>query len=190
MDGIYAAKEAVNDSALLGTCPLIVKGIVEVVDTLRERIAVLDEAIEKAFAGHEDAWLFSHLPGAGPALMPRLLVAFGTNRERWENASALQSFSGIAPVTVSSGNSEWVHRRFACPKFVRQTFHEFAGHSIQRSVWARANYDQQIGKGKSTTPSSALWRSSGSASCSAAGKTVPPMTRQSTCRRWRSIVLH
>jgi len=31
----------------------------------------------------------------------------------------------------------------ACPKFVRQTFHEFAASSIQQSKWARAFYEHQ-----------------------------------------------
>ena len=34
-----------------------------------------------------------------------------------------------------------MHLRFICPKFLRQTFHEFAGCSIQQSEWARAYYD-------------------------------------------------
>ena len=60
----------------------------------------------------------------------------------------MECYSGIAPVTEASGQSEWVHFRWACPKFLRQTFHEFAGHSIAKSEWARAFYDLQIGKGK------------------------------------------
>lgn len=37
--------------------------------------------------------------------------------------------------------------RWACPKFLRQTFHEWAGHSIAHSEWARAYYHQQLAKG-------------------------------------------
>src|ERR1017187_2881743 len=37
----------------------------------------------------------------------------------------------------------------ACPKFVRQTFHEVALHSIGFSEWARAYYDEQRARGKS-----------------------------------------
>jgi transposase len=148
LDAIYQATPAVDDAALLQTSPLIVTGIVKLIETLREQITVLDQQIEKQTAIHEDVSVFANLPGAGKVLLPRLIVAFGTNRDRWENAAALESFSGIAPVTASSGNSRWVHFRFACPKFVRQTFHEFATHSIHRSVWARAYYDQQIEKGK------------------------------------------
>ena len=54
---------------------------------------------------------------------------------------------GIAPVTERSGKSLWVHHRLACPKFVKQTFHEFADQSIRFSRWARAYYDQQRARG-------------------------------------------
>src|SRR3954452_5470019 len=77
--------------------------------------------------------LFASLRGAGAVLAPRLIVAFGTRRDRYQDAYAVQCYSGIAPVTESSGKNKWVHFRFACPKFLRQTFHEFAGSSIQWS---------------------------------------------------------
>jgi len=55
--------------------------------------------------------------------------------------------SGIAPVTKRSGKSCVVHRRWACPKFLRQTFHEFAAHSIPQCSWAKAYYDLQRDRG-------------------------------------------
>ena len=58
------------------------------------------------------------------------MVALGTQRDRYSSASDLQSFSGIAPVKEASGNTKWVHFRWACPKFLRQTFHEWAACSI------------------------------------------------------------
>ena len=99
-------------------------------------------------AEHPDAEIFTRLPGAGDALAPRLLVAFGTDRQRIGSARAVQDYSGIAPVTKRSGKSTTVQRRFACPKFLRQTFHEFAGHSIASSPWAKAYYDLQRARGK------------------------------------------
>ena len=39
--------------------------------------------------------------------------------------------------------------RWACPKFVRQTFHEWAACSIPFCGWAKEYYDQQRSKGKS-----------------------------------------
>jgi hypothetical protein len=49
---------------------------------------------------------------------------------------------------ASSGKSRWVHFRFACPKFLRQSFHEWASLSITKSDWARAYYQQQRARGK------------------------------------------
>jgi MacB-like protein/transposase IS116/IS110/IS902 family protein len=69
---------------------------------------------------------------------PRLLAAFGADRERYRSAEEMQCFSGIAPVTKRSGKTTFVQRRLACPNFVRQSFHEFAKSSICRSSWARA----------------------------------------------------
>jgi len=44
--------------------------------------------------------------GAGPSLAPRLLVAFGEQRERFTSAAEMQKYSGVAPVTERSGRSE------------------------------------------------------------------------------------
>ena len=108
-----------------------------------------DEEIELLARQHPDFAIFDSLPGAGPVLTPRLIAAFGTQRDRYRNASELQSYSGIAPVLASSGKQYWVHWRWACPKFLRQTFHEWAVHSIASCVWAKAYYQQQRDKGKS-----------------------------------------
>lgn len=94
-----------------------------------------------------DYALFSKLPGAGPSLAPRLLVAFGEQRERFANASELQRYSGVAPVTERSGKKCWVHWRWQCPTFLRQTFVEWAGQTINKSAWAGAYYYHQRAKG-------------------------------------------
>src|SRR5262249_5835675 len=70
-----------------------------------------------------------------------------SQRDRYSCADELQTYSGIAPVTARSGKRKWVHFRWACPKFVRHSFHELAGHSITQSVWARAYYQQQRDRG-------------------------------------------
>jgi Transposase IS116/IS110/IS902 family len=61
----------------------------------------------------------------------------------------LQKYSGIAPVTQRSGKKCWVHWRWQCPKFLRQTFVEWAGQTINKSFWAGAFYRQQRAKGSS-----------------------------------------
>ena len=60
-----------------------------------------------------------------------------------------KALSGIAPVTEKSGEGIWIHWRLACSKFLKQTFHEFAGCSILQSDWARACYDELRKRGKS-----------------------------------------
>ena len=67
----------------------------------------------------------------GRVMAPRLLAAMGTQRDRYRNANELQTFSGIAPVMERSGQKKWVHSRWRCPKFLRQSFHEWAGHTIR-----------------------------------------------------------
>jgi len=55
-----------------------------------------------------------------------LLVAFGEQRERFANAAKLQRYAGIAPVTKRSGQTTWIHWRWQCSTFLRQTFVEWA----------------------------------------------------------------
>ena len=56
--------------------------------------------------------------------------------------------AGIAPVVERSGQKSWTHWRYSCPKFLRQTFVEWAGQSVRFSYWANAFYRAQIEKGK------------------------------------------
>jgi hypothetical protein len=49
-------------------------------------------------ADHPDRALFRSLPGAGAALVPRMIVAFGTQRDRYQSGYEMQCYSGIAPV--------------------------------------------------------------------------------------------
>jgi transposase len=140
-DAIRQAVPATTDEAVLGAEAMAAHCFIKLIATLRANIAELDEQIAKAFAAHAERALLDGLPGAAAVLSPRLLVAFGTDRERFATADEVERYSGIAPVRVASGQSEWIHFRWACPKFLRQTFHEFAGHSIAKSEWARAYYD-------------------------------------------------
>lgn len=119
-----------------------------VIHTLNPLIEQYDRKIQTVFHDHPEAPLFGGVPGAGPALAPRLLVAFGTDRFRYEAAGNVQSFSGIAPVTRQSGKTRVVYARCACPKFLRQTFHEFARLSVAQCQWARNYVDYYTGQGK------------------------------------------
>jgi transposase len=110
-------------------------------------IECFDSQIEGVAQALPDYALFRALPGAGPTYAPRLLAAFGEQRERYRSAATMQKYAGIAPVTERSGKKCWVHWRLQCPKFLRQTFIEWAAETIPRSFWAGAYYRSQRNKG-------------------------------------------
>ena len=144
---IAAGVPLTEDPAILETAPLATNAIAAQLDAIRAGVEKFDAEIEKVFAEHEDHAIFASLPGAGPNFGARLAAAFGTDRSRYADAAGAQKFLGVAPVTVQSGNSKRVHRRFACPKFHRQTLIEWAGQTVTKSTWARAYYLQQRAKG-------------------------------------------
>src|SRR5246127_5761217 len=124
--GIRQAIPAIRDRAVIEAKSAVVKVSAQVIRSLVRGIADLDCKIEEAAAAHPDFFIFESLPGAGAVLAPRLLAAFGSQRERYASAEEVQTYSGIAPVMKRSGKKKWVHFRWACPKFVRQSFHEWA----------------------------------------------------------------
>lgn len=146
---IGAAVALTNDPAIVETSALNVQMLARQIDALRSSIGRYDKEIATRFGKHPDAHLFESLPGSGAAMAPRLLSAFGSKRDRFQAASEVQEYSGIAPVTRRSGKQCQTTWRWGAPKFVRQSFHEFARLSIQHSSWARAYYELQRERGKS-----------------------------------------
>jgi transposase len=147
---IAAIKVAVpltNDSAIITVYQSLTLALVDQLRATLKAIDGFDKQIAAIAPTLPDYALFSALPGAGAALAPRLLVAFGEQRERFHAASELQRYSGVAPVTERSGKKCWVHWRWQCSTFLRQTMVEWAAQTINRSFWAGAYYRQQRGKG-------------------------------------------
>jgi transposase len=142
-DLIRQAVPLTDEAAIVEPFVLRVQLTCRQLDLVREAIATFDEQIAAVFAAHPDRAIFQSLPGAGPVLAPRLLSAMGADRDRYQRASQLQCFTGVAPVTKQSGNKRHVHRRYRCPLFQRQSFHEYAKESVLHCRWAAAFYLQQ-----------------------------------------------
>jgi len=142
------AQPLTSDPAIVESGRRLAQMHAQAIQTLNPVIADYDSRIEELFHSHSEFSLFNDLPGAGPAMAPRLLAFFGTDRSRYAKANNVQSFCGIAPVTRSSGATRGIYMRRACPKFARQTFHEFARLSLARSQWARNYVDYYKAKGK------------------------------------------
>jgi transposase len=146
---IRGAVTATHDSAVITASSSAALALVRILRELRNAISSYDSQIEKLAQAHPDFVIFDSFPGAGAAMAPRLIAAFGTCRDRYRTAHEIQCYSGIAPVVESSGKQRWVHYRWSCPKFLRQTFHEWALHSMASSAWAKDYYKEQRAKGKS-----------------------------------------
>jgi len=126
VQAIKNATPLTTDEGIIMPKRLLVEVLLSQLRAVRQGIERFDEVIAERAHHHPDFALFAALPGAGAVFAPRLLVAFGELRERYADAAALQKYSGIAPVTKRSGNACWVHRRYQCPKFLRQTFVEWS----------------------------------------------------------------
>jgi transposase len=148
LDQIRRARPLTQDPAAVLSGSMMVVVLVEQVRPLLGAIERFDQQIAAIFRKHPDRSLFECLPGAGQVLAPRLLAAFGTDRDRFQTAQQVQQLSGIAPVTEQSGKQRWVHWRWACSKFLRQSFQEFADHSRKWCPWAKAFYQQLRRLGK------------------------------------------
>lgn len=138
---------ATTDGSLIDPLVIRARTLAGQLVSLEKGIAELEREIAKAMNKHPDAKLFTNLPGAGAALAPRLLAAMGSDRERFADAGELGSYSGILPVTRQSGKTKHVSRRRACPKYIRQTFHEFADGARKFSAWSGAFYRLQRSRG-------------------------------------------
>jgi transposase len=137
-----------RDDAIVVPAQTLTHALITMLKVVLHQLSDFNAKIATLFATLPDADLFSNLPGAGPNLAPRLLVAFGAERNRFSSAQAFMSYVGIAPVKEESGKKRWVHWRWSCPIFLRQTFVEWVNQSRRFSPWAQAFYQQQKRAGK------------------------------------------
>ena len=149
LSAVEQARALTQDSAIITPARMMVQALAALIKTLTQAIHQMDQAIAQLMEQHPDGALFASLPGAGPALAPRLLVAFGSDRNRFATALEVAQFYGVAPVKRASGKSQIIAMRFRCPKFARQSFHEHAALAVKCEPWAREYYQQLRGRGKS-----------------------------------------
>ncbi len=122
----------------------LVKQLVVVI----QEIAGYDAAIRPLFLRHPDQEIWSSLPRAGKRLAPRLLAEWGEDRNRYADATSVQTLAGTAPVPFQSGNYAKAHKRFACVKPLRNVLHQFAWQSTRQEAWALAYYQRKRAEGK------------------------------------------
>lgn len=148
VESIKASSALTTDQAVIQSSRLMARALASQMKTTSEAIKGFDQEIEALCRSHQDYEIFASLPGAGEVYAARPLAAFGSDRERFASGDELARMTGIAPVMERSGQRVWVRWRYFCPKFMRQSFHEYAGESIRHSFWAKAYYESQLAGGK------------------------------------------
>jgi transposase len=148
IEQIGQAQPLTQDPALIAAGSAMVLALVVLVRDLIGCLQQWQQEISQLFAQHPDQTVFASFPAAGPVFAPRLQAAFGSRRDRFASAQEVLQFSGVAPVTQRSGKSCQVHRRWARPKFLHQSFVEFAALSLPHCGWARALYQQLRARGQ------------------------------------------
>jgi transposase len=148
LQAIQQAVALTTEEAVVSVARLRLSLLVDQLRAFRKHIAILDAEIKNAFKRHPESALFRNLPGAGPALAPRLCVAFGTVRTLYPEPTSLQKLAGLAPVREKSGSQEWIHWRWQASRFLRQTFVEWAGQTVHYSAWAAVFYERMRAEGK------------------------------------------
>ena len=109
IEAIRVEQPLTTDPAVILPMRLLVESLLPQLRAASAAVNRFDDEIARLSSTLPDYELFRALPGAGPALAPRLLVAFGERRERFPDATALQKYAGVAPVTERSGNKSWIH---------------------------------------------------------------------------------
>lgn len=140
--------QLLHEDVLLRTSALRAIAISQQLVVLNAAIVDYQRKIKALLRTHASYRVVKSLP-CGDISRARILAALGDDHSRYQSASQIASMTGIAPLTEQSGKQRFVHSRWACSHFLRQTFHEFARVSVSRCAWDEAYYMQQIDNGKS-----------------------------------------
>jgi hypothetical protein len=96
---IHAIKSATpltTNEGVITPNALLVQALVSQLRVTLQAIEDFDKAIAQRTQSHPDFPLFDALPGAGAVFAPRLLVAFGEQRDRYTSADELQKYAAGA----------------------------------------------------------------------------------------------
>jgi transposase len=123
-------------------------GLVEQLRGVQKTLASFDAEIQALITSNSEIKRFDGLPGAGPIISGTLYVLFGEDRSRYHDASEVQSYVGVAPRTVQSGNYRAVGFRFGCHQGYRAILTRWAFSCLRRCQWAKRYYERKRKEGK------------------------------------------
>jgi transposase len=125
----------------------IVADLAAEVLSIKERLARLDEELERRFFSHPQAEILVSLPGMGPRLGAEFLVAVG-DLASFDSADHLAAYAGLVPVPRDSGKRTGNLRRMhGGNKVLKRVFYQSAFASL-RTAHSRVFYDRKRSEGK------------------------------------------
>ena len=89
-DAVRSAVPLTRDKAIIEPNAVYAQMLAGQIQALSNTIEQLEGDIAIAVAAHPDNKIFRALPGAGDALVPRLIAAFGSDRDRYDSAEDIQ----------------------------------------------------------------------------------------------------
>jgi transposase len=185
IERIKSAEPLTRDSAIIEASSLTAEMLAHQLKDLAPYIARYEKQIAQLFAQHPDRGLFDNLPGAGDQLAPRLLSAFGSDRDRFQSPLEAVTFFGIAPVTERSGKSSWIHFRWApAPNSSANPSTNLLATRCVSVIGPPPSMSSSGPEVKAIMLPCAHWPINGFVFCFAAGKLVNPMTHNFTLLPW------
>lgn len=121
--------------------------LLHVITTMNAQITQLQGEVEAVFRCHPDAEILTSLPGMGVILGARVLGEFGDDPHRYADARSRRNYSGMSPITRTSGTKRVVLARYARNKRLADALMQQALSAISSSPGARDYYDQHRARG-------------------------------------------
>lgn len=121
--------------------------LLHVIAVMNAQITQLQGEVEAVFRCHPDAEILTSLPGMGTILGARVLGEFGDDPTRYADARSRKNYSGMSPITRTSGTKRVVLARYARNKRLADALMQQALPALNASPGARGYYDHLRAKG-------------------------------------------
>ncbi|MGS0684972.1 IS110 family transposase [Nakamurella sp. GG22] len=121
--------------------------LVAILSELSRQVEALAEQVGAGFGRHPDVEIYLSQPGLGQILGARVLAEFGDDPKRYADSRARKNYSGMAPVTKTSGKSRVVLARHTRNRRLADALYQQAFSALTTSPGARAYYDAHRARG-------------------------------------------
>ncbi len=121
--------------------------LLAVLTAMAAQTEALGRQVEQGFGQHPDAEIYLSQPGLGVILGARVLAEFGDDPDRYTDPKSRKNYSGMSPITKTSGTKRVVLARYARNRRLGDALFLQAFAALNSSPGARAFYDRQRARG-------------------------------------------